>query len=254
MCEAECEKQWSICIFTLIGHNASSWRTKFILIEFSNALKINFWWILESYSHSVLLYKQINIRPTVGVSKVYGHCEHDVQRMIWWKIRAKVFMPYLVTFHKQTTKYKEIVVRRAPQRPRVNDGSPTFMRGTKVANRCLIANTQHISHNQRGPETVVLLQQKHQSSAQRLMWQNSGGRCRIHYISIQRFCEWSRLLIAESFYRQYVSPWKSTDSLSVRHHCSRFTAVFSARFMPGTVSTPGERRSTCALRWKKQSK
>lgn len=96
---------------------------------------------------------------------------------------------YPVKFHKQTTKNKEIIAEQAPQRRQVNNGSPTFMWETKVANRCLIANTQHISHNQRGPETVVLLQQKHQSSAQRLMWQNSGGRCRIHYISIQRFCK-----------------------------------------------------------------
>lgn len=43
---------------------------------------------------------------------------------------------------------------------RVNNGRPTFMWETKVANRCLIANTQHISHNQRRPETVVLLQQE----------------------------------------------------------------------------------------------
>lgn len=96
---------------------------------------------------------------------------------------------YLVKFHQQTTKYKEILVEGAPQRRQVNNGGPTFMWETKVANRCLIANTQHISHNQRGPETVVLLQQKHQSGAQRLMWQNSGGRCGIHYISIQRLCK-----------------------------------------------------------------
>lgn len=104
--------------------------------------------------------------------------------------------------------------RNTPQRPQVNNGSTTFIWETKVANRCLIANTQHISHNQRGPETVVLLQQKHQRTAQQLMWQNSGGRCRIHYISIQRFCKWSRFLITQGCYRRYVSLWKSADTLS----------------------------------------
>lgn len=79
------------------------------------------------------------------------------------------------------------------QRARVNNGSPTFICTTEVANRRLIANTQHISRNQRGPETVLLLQGKHQRTAQQLMWHNSGGRYGIHYISIHRHYWWSQL-------------------------------------------------------------
>lgn len=77
-------------------------------------------------------------------------------------------------------------VQQRRERPQVNNDTPNFIWKTKIANRCLIVNTQHISHNQRGPETVLLLQQKHQRTAQQLMWQNSRGRCGIHYISIQR--------------------------------------------------------------------
>ena len=75
---------------------------------------------------------------------------------------------------------------RGRQTPEVNVLPQPSSGRLKTANRCLVANTQHISHNQRGLETVVLLQQKHQRNAQQLMLQNA--RCGIHYISIQRCC------------------------------------------------------------------